>query len=284
MAGEDASTLRAQWLGQKLREMRERAKLTLRDVGDYINRNPSTVSRVESGLLPARVPEVLAYLDICGIDDPRRRADLKLMSQEVFRKGWWQGYVGEVAATLIDWIWLESRATEIRHFQSSVLPGMLQTRDYAEAVIRAEDPEASEEQIERWVELRMDRQRRLDAGEPFRLAAVLDEAVLRRQVGGPTVMREQLAHLATLVGRAAVELRVLPYEAGAHASPDGGFEVLAMPSPYPAVGIVFTPAGTLFVEQGEADRLAERYDQLRDAARNPDATLAFLSDLIARLE
>src|ERR1700730_8791917 len=95
-------TLRAQLLGQQLRELREEAKLTLKDVGEYVQRDASTVSRFEAGLLPARIPEVLAYLDLCGVDDPKRRDALKRLSQDVFQKGWWDGYADEVATSLVD--------------------------------------------------------------------------------------------------------------------------------------------------------------------------------------
>ena len=98
MAKQQASTLRAQWLGQQLRQMREAAGLTLKQVGDYINRDASTVSRLESGVVAARVPEVLAYLDVCGVDDRRRRDDLTAMAKDAWQKGWWDGFNADVVA------------------------------------------------------------------------------------------------------------------------------------------------------------------------------------------
>lgn len=284
MPNEQAFTLRAQWLGQQLREMRESRKLTLKAVGDFIKRDPSTVSRIESGMLPARVPEVLAYLDICGIDDRQRRDDLKTMSEDAWQKGWWDGFTANVASSLIDWIWLESRATEIYSFQVSVLPGLLQTREYAEALIRAAHPDASEEQIARFVDLRMNRQQRLDGAEPVRLRTIVDEGVLRRLVGGPEVMRAQLAHLREATRRRHVEVLVLPSEVGAHPSPDGAFDVFRMRPPYPVAGFISTPAGNLVVEGDKAETLLQTYDRLRDVALREKATIAFLTELEARLE
>lgn len=284
MPNEQAFTLRAQWLGQQLREMREAAKLTLKEVGDFIKRNPSTVSRIESGMLPARVPEVLAYLDICGIDDRKRRDDLKTMSEDAWQKGWWDGFTANVASSLIDWIWLESRAAEICSFQVSVLPGLLQTRDYAEAVIRAAHPDATEEQITRFVELRMTRQQRLDSDDPVQLRTIIDEGVLRRPVGGPAVMRAQLAHLREAAGRSHIEVLILPAGIGAHPSPNGAFDVFQMRPPYPVAGCISTPAGNLVVEGEKAETLLRTYDRLREVALREDATLAFLSNLQARLE
>lgn len=284
MPNEQAFTLRAQWLGQQLREMRESRKLTLKAVGDFIKRDPSTVSRIESGMLPARVPEVLAYLDICGIDDRQRREDLKTMSEDAWQKGWWDGFTANVASSLIDWIWLESRATEIRSFEVSVVPGLLQTREYAEALIRAAHTDADEEQVTRFVDLRMARQQRLDGDDPVRLATVVDEGALRRVVGGPVVMRAQLAHLREEARRRHIEVLVLPSEAGAHPSPNGAFNVFRMRPPYPVAGFVTTPAGNLVVEAEKAEKLLQTYDRLRDVALREKATIAFLTELETRLE
>ncbi|HEX5540686.1 MAG TPA: helix-turn-helix transcriptional regulator [Micromonospora sp.] len=277
-------TLRAQWLGNELREMRERARLTLKEVAEYLGRNASTVSRFESGTLPVRLPEVFAYLDICGVDDPRRRADLETMSLELFRKGWWDGYTGDVAASLIDRIWLENRATEIHYFSTMVLPGLLQTRDYAEATIRTANVGASRKQIDRWIELRMARQQLLEREESLQLTAVTDEALVRRLVGGSHVMRAQLLHLLDMAERPDVEIQILPFAAGAHASPDGPFDVFVMAEPYPEVACMQTPSGAVYVEAAGAVPLAAAYDRLRKAALSPDDTIAFISDLAARLE
>lgn len=284
MATEQAVTLRAQWIGHQLRSMREQARLTLKEVGDYLNRNPSTVSRMESGLIPPRVPEVLAYLDLCGIDDPRRRDDLKTMAQDAWRKGWWDGFTPDVAGTLIDWIWLESRATRIYSFQVSVLPGLIQTREYAEAVIRAEDDRASQDQINRYVELRVSRQRQLERDQPVAFSTIIEEGVLRRTIGNPDVMRGQLAHLRNVSTWPNVEIMVLPATAGAHASPDGAFDAFQMQRPYPPTGCISTVAGIVVVEGNKADSLFQRYDRLRAMALRNGAVQRLLFDLEARLE
>jgi hypothetical protein len=281
---EQAVTLRAQWIGQQLREMREQARLTLKEAGEFINRNASTVSRLESGIIPPRVPEVLAYLDMCGIDDARRRADLKTMAQDVWQKGWWAGFAADVAGTLIDWVWLESRATEIYSFQVAVLPGLLQTGEYAETLIRAAHVTATDEQITRFVELRMARQRLLDGENPVRLSAILDEGVLRRQVGGAKAMLDQLDHLRKAIAAPNVDIMILPAKAGAHASPNGSFDAFKMRRPYPSTGCISTPAGNLVVEGETARNLITTYDRLRGAALRGSDVQRFLFDLSARLE
>ncbi|WP_028569367.1 helix-turn-helix domain-containing protein [Salinispora tropica] len=284
MAVEQAVTLRAQWIGHQLRAMREQARLTLKEVGDYLHRNPSTVSRMESGLIPPRVPEVLAYLDLCGIDDPRRRDDLKTMAQDAWQKGWWNGFAPDVAGTLIDWVWLESRATRIYSFQVSVLPGLFQTREYAEAVIRAEDDGASEDQINRYVELRMSRQHQLEQDQPVAFSTIVEEGVLRRTVGDPDIMRRQLAHLRKVAAWPNVEFMVLPAAAGAHASPDGAFDAFRMQRPYPPTGCISTAVGIIVVEGDMAESLFRRYDRLRTMALRNGAVQRLLFDLEARLE
>lgn len=284
MGKEQAATLRAQWLGQQLRDMREGAKLTLKNVADYINRNQSTVSRFESGVVAARVPEVLAYLDICGVDDVRRREDLTTMARDAWQKGWWNGFRASVAGTLIDRIWLENRACEVYTFQTTVIPGLLQTRAYAETLIRCDQPEASDEQVQRYVEVRLTRQQRLDQDDPLKVSVVLDEAVLQRPVGDSGVMRDQLQHLLRLAARRHIEIRVLAINAGAHASPDGSFDLLRMPHPYPWVASVDTPAGNVVAEGEKAERLVHTYDRLRSAAMSERASAAYLTDLAKRLE
>lgn len=284
MAGGQTATLRAQWIGQQLRVMREKAGLTLRDVGDYINRNPGTLSRMEAGFVAARLPEVLAYLDVCGIDDPKHREDLKTMAQDVWQKGWWDGFTANVAGALIDWVWLESRATHIYSFEVAVLPGLLQTREYAEAVIRAWDHSATTADIDRYVEVRMGRQRRLTDAEPVQLSTVIDEGALRRLVGGPEVMRAQLAHLRSVATWPNVEIMILSGQAGAHASPNGSFDAFRMRRPYPPTGCIATAAGSIVVEGDKAHSLFQRYDRLRSAALHNGAVQRFLFDLEARLE
>ncbi|MEU1603970.1 helix-turn-helix domain-containing protein [Micromonospora matsumotoense] len=284
MINEQAATLRAQWIGQQLRAMRESARLTLKDVGDFINRNASTVSRMESGIIPPRVPEVLAYLDLCGVDDPRRRDDLKTMAQDAWQKGWWDGFSANVAGSLIDWIWLESRTTEIKSFEALVIPGLLQTRAYAEALIRAWDDMATDDDVARYVEVRMQRQRRLEEPDPVRFSTVIDEGALRRVVGGPEVMRAQLTHLRTMAGWSNIEVMILPASAGAHPSPDGTFDVFRMRRPYPPTGCISTAVGTVVVEGAKADSLNQRYDRLRRTALHDGAVQRFLFDLEARLE
>jgi hypothetical protein len=165
-----------------------------------------------------------------------------------------------------------------------VVPGLLQTRDYAEVTIRTANGAAIEDQIARWIELRMERQQMLDRDEPLHLEVVIDEAVVRRVVGGAAVMRAQLTHLIRLAERPDVEIRLLPFAVGAHPSPDGPFDLFRMAEPYPDAACMQTPAGAVYVEANMVTPLAAAYDRLRDAALSSGATSTFLADLVMRLE
>ncbi|MET8143812.1 helix-turn-helix transcriptional regulator [Sphaerisporangium sp. NPDC005288] len=266
MAPRKGPTLRAQWLGKQLRELREAAKLTLREAGDYVQRDQAAISRWEQGLTPARAPDVLALLNLYGVDDPDVRDGLERLSRDIWQKGWWDDYAGEASGRVIDHAWLESRAEVLRSFDMLVIPGLLQTPEYAEAVIRAADPEAGNAYISRWVQFRMIRQRVLAGERPIQLAAILDEALLCRVVGGAPVMRAQFEHITKLGTRPHISIRVLPFSAGAHASPRGPFMIFNMPAPYPDIAFTETGAGCMYVESDGVGNFTTTYDYLDKAA------------------
>ncbi|MEZ7127633.1 helix-turn-helix domain-containing protein [Nonomuraea sp. AD125B] len=275
MSGKRGVTLRAQWLGKHLRELRERAGLTLKEAGEYLQRDGSTVSRFETGLYPARTPDVLALLDLYGVTTSQEREGLVRLSRDVWQSGWWDNYSGDVSHGIVDYAWLEARAESIYSFDALMIPGLLQTRDYMEAVIRAADPDVTDHQTNRWVDFRRARQGILTDEGPH-LSVVLDECVLRRPIGGPGTMRDQLTHLAKHATASKIEIRVLPLSAGAHASPDGAFRVFQLPQPFPAIAYVSTPAGAIYVEGDTADRLKLKYDRIRDNALSTKSSLELI--------
>lgn len=169
------------------------------------------MGRFETAEYPIRRPDVMALLDLYGVSDERRRSGLLKLSEEVWQKGWWDGYADDLVGWFADYVWVESRAREIRSFDNTLLPGLLQTREYAEAAIRVADPRASADRVARWIELRMTRQQVLSGDGPPRLLAILDEALLHRLVGGVGVMRAQLFHLTACARLSNIEMRVLPF-------------------------------------------------------------------------
>lgn len=266
MAGKPGPTLRAQWLGQLLRKYRDEADLTLREAANYLERDSSTISRFEAGLYPPREDDVQALLTLYGVSDKKTREALQKLSVEVWQKGWWEGYAQDVDPSIIDYAWLEARAGRIKSFNTVVVPGLLQTPAYAEAVIRAVDPDVADSQIDRWIEVRMIRQQVLTRPRPVAMTAVLDESVLRRPIGGPETLSEQLSHLATVAERSNIDIRILPESVGAHAAPDGSFKLFDMPEPYPDLACIETPAGVIYVEADGIGRFTGAFERLESVA------------------
>lgn len=273
-------TLRGKWLGQRLRSLRTENGMTLDDVADYLQRNPGTVSRFESGVYPIRRPDVLALLDLYGVADPRHRDGLMRLSESLWQKGWWDGYADDVTGSFIDYVWVESEAAELRFFENTLIPGLLQTPEYAEAWIRAADERDDTEAVTRLRDLRMKRQEILHAAEPTRLQVVLDEAVLHRRVGDDAVHLDQLRHLVQVSRQANIALRVLPFETGAHASPTGTFRICLLDDPYPDVAYIETPKGAIYVESPDVQPIAQRYDRLWNAGASERNSVQMINALI----
>ncbi|WP_245789693.1 helix-turn-helix domain-containing protein [Streptosporangium canum] len=276
-------TLRAQWLGKQLRELRESVKLTLKQAGDYLQRDAATISRLEVGITPARAADVLALLNLYGVSEQKIRDGMERLSRDVWQKGWWDGYASEPLGGMLDHAWLEARAREIRSYDAMVVPGLLQTREYALAVISASDADADREQIERWVKFRMARQQVLAPDSSPSVEVVLDEAVLHRVIGNPHVMRAQLEHLLGAMTRRNVTIRILPFSAGAHASPEGPFTIFDMPEPYPDVAYAETRGGSVYTEAEGAESFVRAYDSIRKAALNPDKSATVIRDAADRI-
>lgn len=271
-------TLRAQWLGQMLRDLREHGGLTLKDAGDYLQKDLSTVSKFELGTFPVRRGDLVALLDLYGVDDRRRREMMSELCGEVWQSGWWDKYsADEVWGSTIDFVWLEGRTRAIRSYAALSVPGLFQTAAYADALIRAANADDSEARITRWVELRLKRQQILTGEEAPALVVVLDEAALRRPIGGTAVMADQVAHLVELADREGIDIRVLPFAAGAHPSPDGAFSLLDLPEPFSTVAHVENPGGAIYLESGDAERLVRLYDRVQDASLTPADSAAFLA-------
>lgn len=254
-------TLRAQWLGRQLRELRESAGLLLRDAGGHLGKDGTTVSRYEAGLIPARPDDVRALLDLYGVADRPQRDALLGLAADVWRTGWWDNYTGSLAQNIVDYAWLESRARRIRSFEVSVVFGLLQTPAYMSAVIRGADPTAALSTS--GARFRLKRQERLAAADPPHVEAIIDESVLHRAPGGPEVLAEQLWHLVKMAAYPNIDVRVLPFTAASHPSPEGSFLIFELPEPYPEIGYADTPAGSIYIEADGVQQLMLKYDRIR---------------------
>lgn len=265
-------SLRAQILGRLLRDHRERAGLRAGEAGERIQRDQSSISRMESGYLPARVPDIEALLRLYGVDDPQARDTLISLSQDIFRQGWADDYANHVSPAVLDFPWLERRSNMISSLDTTSLGGLIQTRDYAEACIRAVDPDADEAQIQSWIEFRMARQQVLHRPEPPQLRAVLDEALFHRPVGGSEVMQAQLTHLLELTEKPAIEIRVMSLSSGAYAGVAGSFQVFSVSGLTSDIAWSDTLAGVLYVEADQAVRYTRTFARVWAAALDADTS------------
>lgn len=274
-----SATLRARWLGHRMRELRDSNGLTLRQAAKYLQRDFSALSRFETAEWPFPRADVLQLLDLYGVTDEKQRGLLVHLSEDVWRKDEWETAFGDTLhdRSFCDLPWLEERADEIATFDVTFVPGLLQIGEYAEAVIRAVEGTAAGARVADWVARRLARQRIFAPPRPTRMVALLDEAVLRRPVGGPEVMRRQLAHLQECAARPNLSIRVLPFAAGPHPGFDGPFILFRMPAPYPEIAYVESLAGRLFIEPPRTSRFVHAYDRLCDTALSERESTEFIA-------
>ncbi len=284
MTARSGPTLRRRRLGGELRRLREDAALTIQQVARRLECSESKISRIETGHVSATPRDVRDMLGLYGVDDERRDALIRL-AREVRQRGWWTSYA-DVPNGIRAYASLEVTAESIHTYMSLVVPALLQTREYARAVIRAILPDLLPEEIERRVELRMERQFILEQGDPPTLWAVLDEAMVRRHVGSVAVMSAQLHKLTEAAALPTVTLQVLPIAAGEHAGMDGPFTIVGYAEPAkPDFVVLDSVMGELYLETAEElQRYRRVFQLLSTAAHPPDDSIAFIRKLTMELE
>jgi len=272
-------TVRRRRLGTELRRLRESSGYKLEEVAGQLGVAPSTLSRIETGKAPTKSVYLTQLLEAYGVSDAGHRQVLVDMAREGHRKGWWAAYDDVLPSGLGVYVGLEAEASGLRSYEISVVHGLLQTADYARAILRETSPRHTGEQIERLVELRMERQRRLNEEPPLDLWVIHDEAVIRRVIGGPAVMRRQLAHLLNEAARPGTTLQVLPFASGAHAGHDGPFSIIEFQERSDSeVAYVESAAGPIYLEKDREVRTrSEAFDRLRAAALAPGASADMVS-------
>jgi transcriptional regulator with XRE-family HTH domain len=216
-------------LGARLRGLREERDVSRTAAGQVIRASRSKISRMEAGRHRFKPRDVADLLTLYGVTDDAERATLMALVEQANTPAWWQYYNDVVPAWMQTYLGAEQAASLIRCFEVQRVPALLQTPDYAHASIRLAHPDASPEEIDRRVTLRTTRRRILDRPSPAQLWAVIDEAALRRPVGGTRVMREQLRHLIECCRLPQVSVQVLPFHAGAHAGEAGPVTILRLP-------------------------------------------------------
>jgi transcriptional regulator with XRE-family HTH domain len=268
---EQNPTLRARRLALELLRRREAAGLTREEAARQLEWSTSTIFRIETGRSRPQPGNVRVLLELYGVTGPERDGLIRL-AREARQPGWWHSFRDVLPNPYEVFIGLEAGAASIRNFEPVVVPGLLQTDEYARQMSRGGPRELDREDIERRVQVRMERQRILTREDRPRLWAVIDEAAIRRVVGGPEVMAEQLQHLIECAEQGKTTLQVVPFSAGAHAGTTGPFIILDFPEPTdPSVVYVETLAGDLYLEErADVDRYTLAFDRLLAAALHPD--------------
>jgi transcriptional regulator with XRE-family HTH domain len=218
-------------LGAQLRRLREAQRITLEDAGKVIRASASKMSRLETGRVGFKDRDIIDLLTFYGVADDQQRNAMRELASTASDQGWWHDYSDILPTWFEAYVGLEEAAIGIRAYEIQFVPGLLQTEDYARAVALLGHPSPLADDIERRVRLRMARQELLSRAAPPHLWAVLDEAVLRRPVGRPGVMRGQLKHLLEAAERSNVTVQVMPFLVGGHAAAGGPFSILRFAEP-----------------------------------------------------
>nr|WP_203934553.1 helix-turn-helix transcriptional regulator [Virgisporangium ochraceum] len=217
-------------LGARLRTLRESRGITREAAGYAIRGSESKISRMELGRVGFKERDVTDLLGLYGVDDVRELDRMMTLLREANAPGWWQPYSELLAPWFQTYLGLEEASTLIRTYEVQFVPGLLQTEAYARAVIMLGHGQADVSELDRRVALRMTRRSLLDRPNGPRLWAVIDEAVLRRPIGGRAVLRQQVAHLLDRCEHPSVRLQVIPFLSGGHAAAGGAFTILRFPS------------------------------------------------------
>jgi transcriptional regulator with XRE-family HTH domain len=274
--------VRRRKLGAELRALRTTAGITSGEAARLVGWHQSKVSRIETGTSGAKPADVRMLLDAYGVVDPQLRELLLVLAgseDRGDRQHWSHAYRGVLPPTYRDFISLESQANAMRTLETTVVPGLLQTAEYAREVTRAAVDGLSEERLDALVEVRLARQDVLRSGTPLRLSAVLDEAVLRREVGGPEVMTWQLRRLIEAGRLPHVRLQVLPFGAGAHIGVTGSFVIFSFSTTSDLDVVVLDHlTSSLYLERKEdLEAYTEAFHALQHHALSPDETLEFIA-------
>ncbi len=273
-------TVRSRRVGSELRRLREAAGVTTAQAAELLSCSPAKISRIENGIVSVRVVDLRLLLDRYADEDREHRAYLERLARESNKRGWWQDYGDTIPPYYADFIGLEADASYIKTWQPTTVPGLLQTPEYARAVMLANPAMVSPDKLENFIGIRRERQARLEQGTDARLDAVIWEAALITTVGSDEIQRGQLNRLLDLMNRPNISVQVLPLEAGDQASMSGSFVLFSFGSER-AVSTVF--AENLTSSQYlEMDQELRGYTLVFDALRSAALSLAASATRIRR--
>lgn len=272
-------TLRKRQLGMELRRLRDAAGLTREAAADEIACSPTKITHLESGRNSPRKAELKVLLQLYGAST-QVHAALEELRREASERGWWS--TARLPEWLAAYVGLEADASSLRALALELIPGLLQTEDYARETHLLAKHMTQPDEVDRWVSARIRRQHRLTDSEPLQFTAVVSEAALRRCASHPSIAPGQLRHLIERAGLPNVDLRVLPFSAGMHPSMSGSFALLSFPDEAlpDAAYQEYAVGGHLIDEPTIVGRLDRLYDALRDQALGADESLVLISELL----
>jgi hypothetical protein len=275
-------------LGNQLRALREANGVTREAAGWEIRASESKISRMELGRVGFKERDVADLLTLYGVTDENEREALLTLAREANTPGWWHRYSDVMPSWFQSYLGLESAAALIRTYEVQFVPGLLQTPAYARAVILLGHSDASTADVQRRVQLRINRQRVLERAAPSApdLWVVVDEAALRRPIGGPAVMREQIQSLIEHSLLPNVRLQIIPFLAGGHAAAGGAFTILRFPEDeLPDVVYVEQLTSALYLDkQEDRDQYAVAMERLCIEAEPPTRTVEILEKILQEID
>lgn len=278
-------TLRRRSLSLELARLRKAKGMTAEQVDRAHDWTKGKVARMERNewVLPDK-NDIALMLDTYEVTDAHKRDELLLWAKQGRERGWWHPYRNMLSEAYTTFIGLEYGASELRTWELAVVPGILQTPDYARGHLNRWPGELNPKEIDDRVEIRTQRQQILHRENPARLRAVIDEAAIRRAAGGTEVMRAQLLHLVQMAELPRVEIQVIPFEAGTHAGTQGPFTMLDFAEGEPPAVYVENVAGELFLEQEEEiARFRRTFERLTAVALSPVDSIGMFSQVAKTL-
>lgn len=278
-------TVRRILLGSQLRRLREAKGVSREEAGYSIRGSESKISRLELGRVSFKERDVEDLLTLYGVTEEAERAPFMALVREANQQGWWQSFSEVLPNWFQPYIGLEESATLIRTYELQFIPGLLQTEDYARAIITQGNRGVSRDTIEARVNVRMNRQKVLDREDAPRLWVVVDEAALRRPIGGVKTMKAQIEHLIDLMSTPSLTLQVMPFDFGGHAAEGGAFSILRFPEPdIPDVVYIEVLGGANYLDKREdVDRYMEAMDRLAVDSTTPARTADVLKRIAGQL-
>jgi transcriptional regulator with XRE-family HTH domain len=272
-------------LGAQLRRLREGAGISREDAGYHIRASGSKISRMELGRVSFKERDVSDLLELYGITDTEERDKLIQLTKEANATPWWQKYQDVVPDWFQVYVGLEEAAQLIRVYEMQFVPGLLQTEDYARAVVLQGAPGLDPAEVDRRVAVRLGRQKLFAKGKGPRFWAVVDEAALRRPIGGKDVLAAQIERLMDAVNEPNITLQVMPFRYGGHAADGGAFTIMRFPeADLPDIVYMEYLTGALYLDKpDEVERYAAVMERLSVAATSPDRTRELLASMLKEI-